>query len=458
MNSAPVADAGEVTASPLEIRVGETLDQLRSFRFRVWAPVLLGFIMLFDSWDSIAIAYVMPSMSKEWGLNPAVMGALISAGYVGQFVGAITLGTLAERYGRMPVFLAAVAIMGLFALLSVVAPGPGWLLAFRVIQGIAIGGALPVSITYINELAPTLTRGRYFAIFQWLCMAGYAAASLSSAVVIPALGWRWLLGLGAIPLLLLPLVALTLPESPRWLARSGRGDRVPAALAKLGGRLDASDAELHQAAIMARQRRIPISSLFAPAYRQRTLVLMTLWFVVAFTNFGLTTWVPSIYVRVYKVPVATALRYSATASTLFLLATPLIGLTMDRVGRRPFGILGCGVAAVSLAVLTLFHFDNIDLLAAVLIVGMLCISLSSFIEWPYTAESYPTHVRAVGLGVCSSMARAASMLTPLFVGVVLNTGAPITVLYGVFSAFAFGAVLLWIFATTETARRRLEVV
>ena len=78
--------------------------------------------------------------------------------------------------------------------------------------------------------------------------------------------------------------------------------------------------------------------------------------------------------------------------------------------------------------------------------------------WPYTAESYPTHVRAVALGMCSSTARATSMLTPLFVGVILNSGGSISLVFGVFSLFALAAMLLWTTGTKETARVRLETL
>src|SRR3982750_5022813 len=98
------------SVNPVEAQVGAALDELRTFRARFWAPVILGLIMLFDSWDSIAIAYVMPSMTKEWGIGPAIAGTLISAGYVGQFLGAILLGALAERLGRMPVFTIAIVV------------------------------------------------------------------------------------------------------------------------------------------------------------------------------------------------------------------------------------------------------------------------------------------------------------------------------------------------------------
>src|SRR6478736_3162833 len=198
--------------SPAEIAVGRTLDELRSARLRFVPPLLLGFIMSFDSWDSIAIAYVMPSLVEVWKLDPVSMGWLMSSGYAGQFVGAILLGILAERWGRMPVFLTATIVMSALALACAFTPNYHTLFVTRFVQGIMIGGALPVSITYINELAPTKIRGFYFGVFQLLSMAGYAMASQSSRWIIPDLGWRWLFGLGAVPVVLLPLVVLLLPE------------------------------------------------------------------------------------------------------------------------------------------------------------------------------------------------------------------------------------------------------
>lgn len=456
-NSAPRT----ATLDPLEARIGLALDELRTFRASIWAPVLLGSIMLFDSWDSIAIAYVMPSVTQEWGIGPAIAGTLISSGYVGQFLGAILLGGLAEQLGRMPVFAGSVIGMGLLALGCAFSPNYHVLLVARFVQGLCIGGALPVSITYVNELAPTMTRGRYFAIFQWLCMSGYAAASLSSTVIIPELGWRWLFGFGAAPLILLPLVILTLPESPRWLARIGRSADAEKALARLGGVVASLPPGAEAPPVPApvtNGPRVRLSVLFAAPYLARTVVILGLWFLTSFANFGLTTWVPSIYVGVFHIPVTNALRYAAIASTMFLVITPLIASVVDKVGRRPFAIFGTGVAAAALCLLTIYKPEQVWLLVALIVTGQVSISISSFIVWPYTAESYPTHVRAVALGMCSSMARAASMLTPLFVGVILSDGGSISAVFGVFSLFALAAMILWIRGTKETARVRLETL
>lgn len=460
MSGAYVPDPQPIAAASAEGRVGDALDGLKTFRARLWAPVLLGIIMLFDSWDSIAIAYVMPSLVAEWNIGPGIAGSLISAGYVGQFLGAMLLGGLAERFGRMPVFVGSVIVMGVLALGCAWSPNYQVLLVVRFVQGLAIGGALPVSITYVNELAPTATRGRYFAIFQWLCMSGYAVASLSSTVIIPELGWRWLFGLGAMPLVLLPLVVLTLPESPRWLARIGRTTDAEKALAKLGATLTPlpAGAELPPQAPAPSTPGVRLSILFSGPYLARTLVIIGLWFLTSFATFGLTTWVPSIYVTVFDIPVADALKYAAISSTLFLVATPVIAWLMDSVGRRPFAIMGTSLAGLALCILTFHQPERIWLLVSLVVAGQLCISIASFIVWPFTAESYPTQVRAVALGLCSSTARAASMLTPLFVGVILSSGGSISLVFGVFSLFAFAAMILWITATRETAQVRLETL
>ena len=453
-----VAPVQAVAANPFEAAVGGVLDELATFRVRLWAPVLLGVVMMFDSWDSVAIAYAMPSMSREWGLSPVVSGLLFSVGYFGQFIGAIALGALAEKLGRMPVLVCAVAVMGVLALGCALAGDYRVLMGVRLIQGVAIGGALPVAITYINELAPTKTRGRYFALFQFLCMSGYACASVSSSYIIPNLGWRWLFGLGALPLLLLPLVVATLPESPRWLARASRIDAANKALTQLGGRsVDAVGGAWAQVAQVAAER-VPLTTVFRGPYLRRTSVILALWFLTAFTNFGLVNWAPTIFSSVFKLPLADALKLAAAPTVLFLVVTPIVALLLDRVGRRPLAIFGAAVAAVALITLAFLTEAPVGLMVGLVIAGQLAVSIGSLVLWPFTAENYPTLTRAVAMGIASSTARAASMFTPTFVGVMLSGGGSVRVVFGVFGVFSALAVILWLTATRETARVSLDSV
>jgi len=443
------------TASSNEAAVGATLDGLRNFRHNYWAPVLLGLIMLFDSWDAVAIAYAMPALAADWHLDPLIMGLLMSAGYSGQFIGAVSLGAVAERYGRLPVCTIAAAIMSLLAIACAVAPDYRSLLALRFLQGIMIGGALPIAVTYVNELAPTATRGRYFGWFQLPTMSGMAICAISSNFIVPHLGWRWLFGLGAIPIVLIPLVWLTLPESPRWLVRAGRLDAANRALAKLGAAPIAFTAG-ESASAAPRAKKSTIATLFSGPLLSRTLTITMLWALTTFISNGLTTWVPSLYVKSFHMPVDRALAFSATTSTIMFLALTISGILIDRLGRRRLALIGLVFTFIPLLGMAALRPAGDFVIFGTFVVAQTACFFAIFATWPYTAEIYPTNVRALGLGYGSSVGRAASMTMPILVGFVLSRGAPIQIVLAIFGLFALGAFLVWVTRTRETAGIPLE--
>ncbi len=290
-------------------------------------------------------------------------------------------------------------------------------------------------------------------------MSGFAASSIASTFVIPHLGWRWLLGLGAFPIILLPLVWITLPESPRWLARTGRLARANKALAKLGGAGVNYAEPIVAAAAQTEQKASPKPTsltLLSSPLRARTLTITLLWFLTMFANFGLTTWVPSIYVTVYHIPLAAALRYSAVTSISFLLMTPIIGVLMDKFGRRPLAGGGAALASLALIALAILRPTQAASLVPLVVVGHLAISICVVILWPFTAETYPTHARALAVGYGSSIGRCSSMLMPIFVGFVLNKGAPIAIVFAIFGLCSLGAFAVWSTRTVETAGRSLD--
>ena len=160
--------------------VGEALNGGGGWVLRGRIPYVLGFMMLFDSWDSVVIAFILPAIMPEWGLSSVQAGWLISSGYAGQFLGAITFGMLAEKYGRLPMLRPLVIVMSLLAIVCALAGDYTQLIVTRFVQGIAIGGALPIAICYVNEVAPTATRGKFFGTFQFLMLSGFGLASLAS--------------------------------------------------------------------------------------------------------------------------------------------------------------------------------------------------------------------------------------------------------------------------------------
>ncbi len=434
--------------------VGTRLDGPGLWTLRNAAPYLLGLLMLFDSWDSVVIAYTIPSISIEMKLDAIQSGWLISAGYAGQFLGAILFGTLAEKFGRLPVLRTLVIVMSLLAIGCALVTSYDQLITLRFIQGLSIGGALPVAISYVNEIAPTATRGRFFSSFQFLMAAGFGIALIASFVIVPAYGWRPMYAIGAAPLLILPFCS-SLPESPRWLAAKNRVDDALRSLQRLGsahGENRPSEAELASAQTSP---KIPFARLFAPGTAGKSVVTALLWFLTSLVSFGLVTWIPSLYVKMFNIPPGDALRYNLTVGASIFVLPVILRFTIDRIGRRPPVILGTALGGIALLAMTFVPIEKVLLLVSLAIIGQIGISVGSLILWPYTAEIYETRIRSLALGAASSLARGASMLTPLLVGVVLaKTGSamPVFVIFGI---TGITVALLWLLATRETAGKQL---
>jgi MFS transporter, putative metabolite:H+ symporter len=447
-----MAASAVAEASPRSSWVGETLDGGGTWSLRAKAPWLLGFLMLFDSWDSVVIAYTLPVFGAEWKLSALQSGSLISAGYFGQFLGAIVFGSLAERFGRLPLLKLLVLVMSVLAVACAMAGSYEQLIAFRAVQGLAIGGALPVAISYINEIAPTATRGRFFGTFQFLMVSGFGLAALFSAWLIPAFGWRVMFALGAVPLVVLPFTQI-LPESPRWLAARGRVDEAARSLERLGsGPLPDENA---RTAVPGGGAKVPFAMLFARDVRSTTITTAFLWFLTSLVSFGLVTWIPSIYVSNFKIPVAEALRYNAIVAVSIFILPIILRQSIDRIGRRPLPMFGTAIGGLALLAMIFVDLDATFWLVAFAIVGQIGISIGSMVLWPSTAEIYPTRIRSLALGTSSSVARGASMLTPLLVGGVLQTTGSVTIVFLVFGLASFAVAMLWLFCVRETAGRKM---
>jgi MFS transporter, putative metabolite:H+ symporter len=432
--------------------VGQALDGAGSWSLRNKIPWLLGILMLFDSWDSVVIAFLLPVLAPQWQLSPLQASMLPFFGFGGQFVGAIVFGSLAERYGRLPILKALVLVMSVLAIACAMAGSYHQLLVIRAVQGLAIGGALPVAISYINEVAPTATRGRFFGTFQFLMISGFVFANLAATRLVPLYGWRIMFAIGAVPLLLLPFMQ-ALPESPRWLAARGRAGDAAGSLQKLGcGALPAAE---HRTAIVASSEKVPFSMLFAPEIRRTFIVITAMWFLTSLVSFGMQTWVPSLYTRMFNIPLAKALQYNLVA-TLAVLVLPLIlRFSIDRIGRRPLPLLGTAIGGIALVALIFVEPSATLIIVTLSIIGQIGISIGSMVLWPFTAETYPTRIRSLALGVSSSVARAASSGTQLLVGGLLTTTNSASPIFLVFGLVSFAVAMLWLFGTRETAGRAM---
>jgi len=414
----------------------------------------------FDAFDSIAIAYVLPPLIGQWHLTPPQIGSLIGIGFGGQLVGAISFGWIAERWGRRNAMLATLLIFSLGALACAAAPSYEVLWWLRFVQGIGLGGEIPLMAAYVNEFARAEGRGRFSLSIQVLFAIGLLAVALVSVYVVPHWGWQWMFIIGGLPALIAIPMRSILPESPRWLASQGRYEEADRALTRIE---DA--AKRDGKTILGLPNNLPtvaevkprIGDLFKGIYLGRTLTVWLMWIGAYFVSYGITAWMPTIFRTVYHLDVPQSLAYGLVGSTVGLCGTITAIYLIEAIGRRRMLALslgGCSVPLLSFAFLPQLSAAGTLTVATA---GFLFLSMSLISLATYTAEIYPTHLRALGGGVASAFQRGASMVGTTVVGWVLPSFGlnAVFVMFGLFALM--GAVVTFFFAV-ETRGQVLERV
>ena len=201
------------------------LARIERLHFSSWhmkACLIMGTAIFFDAFDILAIAYVLPVLAGTWKLTSGEIGVLISSGFAGQIFGALFFGALAERIGRVRVATYAMAMFSVMSFVCALSWNFNALLVFRLIQGIGLGGEVPIAATYINEIVRAKGRGRFFLLYELIFPFGLVGASLLGFWLVPRFGWRIMFVIGGVPAILALFVQRILPESPRWLINKGR--------------------------------------------------------------------------------------------------------------------------------------------------------------------------------------------------------------------------------------------
>lgn len=436
------------------------IERLPLSAWQIRTRLIVGTATFFDAFDALAITYVLPVIAPAWKLAPADISWLISAGFLGQLIGAIAGGAVAERIGRRPVIVAAVLWFGLFS----IACGWAWneqsLLVLRLLQGLGLGAEVPVAATYISELARAKGRGRFVLLFELVFPLGLVAVAVMGRSIVP-IGWQHLFFIGGLPALFALVMMRGLPESPRWLASRGRLDEAAAAMALIEQKVRAATKKPLPPVGAAPRTVIAtpgvFMDLFSTAYRRRTLVIWVAWFATYFANYGLTTWLPTIYRTVFKLSLENALNYALITQATGLFTSFACALLIDRVGRRIWFAVAFAGAAAALLTLWWIGPDSAERILIFAILTNLCVSTLSLALYLYTSELYPTRVRALGTATGTAWLRLASILGPQVFGTTVGSGG-IGAAFLVFGLVALGACMVVALFAAETKGRVLEEI
>jgi MFS transporter, putative metabolite:H+ symporter len=453
-----VAPAVAVESAHTVESVIARLERLPIARELTVARIVIGSATFFDAYTVLAIAYAMPVLAREWNLTPGQIGAIISAGYVGQIFGALFFGWLAERIGRLNVLLITVVVFTSMDLACLFAWDATSMMAFRFVQGIGTGGEVPVASAYMNEFVSAKRRGRFFLLYEVLFLFGLLSAGLIGYFLVPIYGWQAMFVVGLIPAILTIPMRWFMVESPRWLLSVARVQQASDVVARMengllrrGISLEAPSAAVHP----LDKARSDVRELFKGIYFPRTVMLVALWVCSYMIANGLITWLPTLYRQIFQLPLQTSLAYGFTTSACGCVAALLCALYIDKVGRKIWYAAAFFLAAVPMAILAALGATSAQEVLIFATATYAIIQTVTFSLYLYSAELYPTRLRAVGAGFGSAWLRIASSIGPLLVGWVVGNYS-INYVFVVFAiVLAFGGMIVLLFAI-ETKGRVLE--
>ncbi|MFB6675743.1 MFS transporter [Streptomyces sp. NPDC057684] len=438
--------------------IAARLERLPQSRWHVKVRFLIGAVTFFEAFDQLLAASALPVLIKDWHLTTGQATFAVTTGSVGMLLGALVAGWLGDRIGRVRTVALGVAVTALGSLAVAFSNGIELFSLFRFVQGLGIGGVVPVAATYINEIARSDKRGRFVLIYEMIFPAGLAAATLVAVWVVPNFGWRAMFVIGALPVLLAAALPKHVTESPRWLLSQGRTEEAEQAIARIEAEVAAAIGEpLPQPAADRAEEtsRGRLRELFTGRYLRRTTVVSGLWFVAYYVNHGISTWLPSLYTKNFGLDLTTALVYTLLSNVTGLLGTLVVALVIDRVGRRPALVAALGGTTLTLATLALIGVTSgsqVAIFASCTTFFVYAINAGLYL---YSPELYPTRNRAKGAAFGGLWNRLGVILGPITVGAIIGGGGSLTLVFAQLAAVAAVGAVIALFAV-ETKGKTLE--
>ncbi len=418
-------------------------------------------------YDTAVVSGAIGFLTKHLRLTAGLTGWAASSLIVGCMAGAALGGPIGDRFGRKPSLIFCAVLFALSSLASALADSLAAFAWARFVGGLAIGASSILSPLYIAEIAPERIRGTLVTLYQLAIVTGILVVffvnlqiqRLGDDAWNTTTGWRWMFASLAAPSLLFAACLLAVPESPRWLIKSGRMSQARHILERIGGTENAGR-EIAQIEEALRQEEGRWSELFTTGYR-RSLAIGAL--LAVFGQFS------GINAIMYYAPEIFKAAGAGTDSAF--LQTVIVGAVnfgftfvaiwlVDKAGRKPLLIAGTAVQVVTLGLVgATFHAGRTDLLVLFSILGFTAAFAVGMgpIPWIVNAEIFPTKLRGRAMSVAIFCLWAADWLvTQTFPMLRAGVGPAIT--FGVYAAFSLLSTLFVIAFVPETKGRTLEEI
>lgn len=425
----------------------DLLYRLDSLKYRPYSAmvvslVAISFFLVF--WDVYNIGFILPVAAAQLHVPiSSFMYALpITTGLIGYVVGELSMGYVAQRIGRRDALLITLVVAAVGSLLAALSTNFVEISIFRFIIGIAIGGDIGLTATYMAEITPSSIRGTYVGMATAVGMIEILPVGALAYFVVPTISWGWRLmfGIGAIVAIPIILMRATyLPESPRWLLKMGRKNQAEVVISKMEdyvkkvhGTIDRLPVK--KVSTKLEETSMGLKSLFTnKKIRGRLLLLLSVWFFYYIGDYALVSVVPSLFVS-HGYTVATSILYFFLSSSGDFVGSFTGFALSDRVQRK---YLSLGIMVLSLIFFIMWGVVSSPYL--LILAGFLVFFTQGLwlpVMYAYTAEVFPTETRSTAMGTTDGLGHIGGAIAPYII-------LPIALSAGIFGISGY----TWAFIT-----------
>jgi putative MFS transporter len=427
------------TAQTIEGFVGEQMDNATMGRTHWWVLGLVAAGYFCDVIDYTILGALIPDMVNTKFMTQEQGGLIGTATLLGLFLGALGQGEFTDRFGRKAVYQFNLLLFGIATIAGAWSPSYNWLVFFRFLAGLGLGAEQPLCFSYTAEYAPKRIRGRIIALMQFIGGAWpWPIGAIFVFFFRDVIGWRGIWTVVGILALIVFILRFSLPESPRWLATHGQGQRAMDLLGRMGLKTVPVDSLRTDAASDTKSDPFGIIFRAFPGRVVSGMICFVAFFGVAL---GLGNWLPSMIKQSHGLTISTSILYTAGINLAFPIASGFMMYALEKYGRKATAVSAfilSGVAAVAVGM-----SNSAEMFIVSLFVLTFFIQLAGNSSQIFIAEVFPTNARASGFGLAQSAGRVASAFIIPGILIVMNA-------YGVSAVFIVIAISVVVAAIAVT--------
>jgi AAHS family 4-hydroxybenzoate transporter-like MFS transporter len=426
---------GRMTMAQMQsAAIENALENQRLGGLQIRVASICGLIQMCDGYDVGTIGWSVPSLTHVWQIAPSAFALAFLWSNIGLMAGALAAGPIGDRIGRKPLLLISLALFGLASLASAFSPSVGFLAGTRFFTGAGIAGGFAGSVALTGDYTPHRLRAMMIMLtFTGAPLGGFVGGLIVSSLLAQGFGWPiiYIIG-GGFPLVLIPIAALWLPESPRLLAaKSNLAPRHRALLRRLDIAHTAGDAHGLDIA-----QGNPIRMLFGEGYALQTTLLWIIFFCSLLNLFLFIFWLPEVLHLIGMTP-AQAVFVTSLYPLGGIFAVLYLGWAIDRFGARRSLAVHYAVGIVFIALISLVAMPYFALLVVVLLAGVTVLGSQTGLNGA-CGKLYPARMRTSGYGFATGVGRLGGIAAGPLGGFLLAKGLPPT--YVFLSACVFAVV------------------